>query len=60
MALINIKEENPTQEPTGFDRIRPDTMGIIELSPDGINILRINQNCKFSTNDSGKFTPPSV
>jgi len=44
-----------TQEPTGFDRLHPETMGVIELSPDGTIILRVDQHGVYSMNSSGKF-----
>lgn len=59
MAIITIEEvdelASALQEPTGFNRADESTLGIIEMSPDGINILRINSNGTFSFNSSGKF-----
>lgn len=46
---------NATKEPTGFERSNPKSMGIIEGSPDGINILIINYDGTFSQNASGLF-----
>ena len=43
------------QEPTGFIRTQPSTMGIIELSPDGTTIYRIDQNGALTTRTDGQF-----
>lgn len=49
-----------TNEPTGFIREFPDTMGIIEFSPDGTNIYQIDQNGAFSSRSDGLFASGTV
>ena len=52
-ALRDIHTD--TNEPSGFIREFPATMWILELSPDGTTIYRIDENWTFSSNVSGNF-----
>lgn len=46
---IRLKEFHKDMgEPTGFIRRTPDTMGIIELCPDGSTVYRLDQNSNLS------------
>ena len=49
-----------SDEPSGFVRSNPNIMGIIELSPDGTIIHRIDQNGDYSQNSTGIFYDGSV
>ena len=51
--LLDINTDS--NEPSGFVRDTPDVMGIIELSPDGTLIHRIDQNGTYSQNSTGVF-----
>ena len=44
-----------TEEPSGFIRNKPETMGIIEMSHDGIIIHKIDENGLYSSRSDGKF-----
>ena len=53
IVLDSLKQSNvDVNEPTGFIREFPLTMGIMEFSPDGTIIHRISYDSTFSTSDS--------
>ena len=52
----DIKQKHvDTNEPTGFIREQPLTMGIIELSPDGTLVHRVDHNGVYSEHTDGLF-----
>lgn len=60
-VLEQLLEQNVERdEPLGFNRIEPDTMGVLELCVDGTTVLRIDGNRVYTTNNSGKFAYGTV
>ncbi len=53
LALRVIHDE--TNEPTGFNRDDPSSMGHLEASPDGIAIYGVDKDGAFYSNSSGNF-----